>query len=186
MVNHPIASQQLDSLQTKSLNWYQGEVLHLFLVSCLMLNATHSAIQSCSDKRQVDKCVFFEVGLKHPTTTFESTYVTCYYPPAVNINFNILSWDDWLCDYDPPKMLQNDLSGRCRLHTRVLKHGQAGLQGIIKQSNIRICYAWKEVSHYSGIVKPCSKSKPLFRQTPKLNISPQKKEKRKIWTKGWQ
>ena len=36
------------------------------------------------------------------------------------------------------------------------------------------------------IVKPWSKSKsnPLSQQSPKLNESPQKKKKRRIWTKG--
>ena len=38
---------------------------------------------------------------------------------------------------------------------------------------------------YHVIVKPWSKSKPLSQQTPKLNKSPPKKEKRRIWTLGW-
>ena len=40
---------------------------------------------------------------------------------------------------------------------------------------------------YIIIVKPWSKSesKPLSQQAPKLNKSPPKKEKRKIWTLGW-
>ena len=34
------------------------------------------------------------------------------------------------------------------------------------------------------IVKPWYKSKPMSKQNPKLNKSPPKKEKRRIWTKG--
>ena len=81
-----------------------------------------------------------------------------------------------------------DKSGKVRIwdtvnKEHILKNEFQPISGPIKD------LAWSNDNQRSVtclflIVKPWSKSGPLSQQAPKLNKSPPKKEKRRIWTKG--